>query len=263
MIRLTLENVGKEDYTIRGGPGWGRYLTFKASENGKEFHRIPIDPHVTHGDTGHGPLYHPKFFFTGVLPPGGSQHIVHIIQTKDMEAGELELKAIVWQKEVMLEAVVKLKLVEGGDEGGHSVFKEKEKRLIHKRVVYLHNRLGCRGGRSVHISDHERLKPMVEKAIKSEEKSTDVEYAVYLGVLRGFARQATQEDLDLADQAVQTLVKRFPKSWLRAHVYAALYMIHGDKRRDAYEEGRKLPESQPLYKNVGIESDPKKLDNAE
>ena len=91
----------------------------------------------------------------------------------------------------------------------------------------------------------------------SHESSLACEYAIYAGVLQSIHVLATAEDIKLAEEAAKALARRFPDSWLRAYAYGMLATVHfeksnSEKARAFAEKGLKLPESDPLFHNLGI-----------
>jgi hypothetical protein len=78
---------------------------------------------------------------------------------------------------------------------------------------------------------------------------------------------ATDDDIELAEEAAETLARRFPDSWLRAYAYGMLCTVHlergnSEKARAFAEKGLKLPESNPLFHNLGIIEKLEKLKSA-
>ncbi len=256
LAKLTLNNGGPRDYRLRGAVGWGRQLQVAHTDDTETGEFLPPDITQFEG------IYSPPYYFIGTIPPRASQYLVHMINTTRMKPGRLNLKALMRLNRETLwtpEATVRL-MGRPKDGGGResSCLSPDEQAFICKYVPRRHNRF-YRGRKDTPgLAQHRaELSRIVSKAMASHESSLACEYAIYSGVLQCIHVVATDDDIKLADEAAEVLAKRFPDSWLRAYAYGMLATVHfekgnSEKARAFAEKGLKLPESKPLFHNLGI-----------
>lgn len=261
LVKVEIHNAGVNTCKTLGGVGWGRkLLIFTRHEGGVE---KVISPDVLQMGTS----YIPAHVFTFDLPAGGTQSIVHIIQTKTMFQGRLSLRALIFQhREPLWTPEVTVKLLDEKNNGKkHGLLSPEEESVVYDYIPRRHNRFDrhlniSRGPRSL----HPKLVSIVKKAVVSNDVSIACEYALYAGVLLAIDAKATADDIKLAEEAAEAFAKRFPDSWLRAYAYAMLSTVHfergnSEKARAFAQQGLKLPESNPLFHNLGIMDSLEKL----
>jgi hypothetical protein len=256
LVRLTLRNAGSTAFQIIGEAGWGRSFNLLREDEAGRRELVPPDvPHVED-------FYMPPYFFRGELPPSRSQCIIHFVPTDLMTLGRVHLKAFFFQRgRIAFTWELPVEIVGGAknDKGrGPATLSPGEQAFIYSYVPRRHNSF-WRGPKAVHarVPDHGELVSIVRKAIASGEASLACEYALYAGVLQVIRLAAQPDDIKLAEEAAEALEKRFPNSWLRAYAYGMLCTVYlergnAEKARTLAEKGLKLPESDPLFHNLGI-----------
>jgi hypothetical protein len=246
LVKITIRNTGEQDYEIVGDPGWGRWMSIASAREGEEFKRLRADAPEEHIMA--GGLMNPIYRFTGTLAPGARQRILQTIRTTKMAPGRIRLKAILYQghatgRHVIETAPITVELLTKLEDDEPPVLSAEEWRLVCWYVADFHNHL-ARSRRAT------GLPAIVRKALAGKGATPELEYALYAGALLFAQYQTTPEDLALAEEAARAFLARFPKSWLRAHAYAALAIVHTAQARRAIEAGQALPESVPLYENL-------------
>jgi len=233
LLKLTLQNPQKEDYTIKGEPGWGRDLSILCAQGGAPFQWLA--PNVQRMETEAGYVYRPTYSFAGRLGSDKSQCLLQLIQIQDARPGSLRLKAVLNQGILLNSEEVVVSLVEAEETQTNRALTAVQKRLLYREVSRFHNRFGYRRS-----SD---LGPIIEKAKASSETTVETEYALYAGVLQGISGDATNEDRALAKES------------------AKAFLVHrkeGDTEAAelALKAGQALPESYPLFQNLGLVEEP-------
>jgi hypothetical protein len=256
LIRLTIGNTSDIEYKIGGGPGWGRQLAVMTVGADGKVSWIP--PDVPHFDTDLGPMRVPPWFFVGSIAPQQSQHVLHMIETREMKPGPVAIRAVLLQQGPELWTPdVSVDILEAREGEASSTLSPDEQSFVYKNVGRCHNdsKAGLLGARWQ--PHHETLVRLVTKSVASDEQSLACEYALYAGVLQAIDATASPADIRLAEEAAEALQKRFPNSWLRAYAYGMLCTVYlergnAEKARTFAEKGLKLPESDPLFQNLGI-----------
>jgi hypothetical protein len=193
----------------------------------------------------------PTYEFGGKVAPGGSQFILHFIGTNGLQAGVLRLKAAIQLKQDEIESnTVSVVLTEPAEKPPQ-VFTPDEFVIIHNQVTPAHNLFR---GRSGNPELNKVAGELVQKAMQAANATTDCEYALYFAVLQCADKDASPEETVLADRACSALVRLFPKSWLRAHAFAALARRDLRRARQTIWEASKLAEAYPLLDNLGLHS---------
>ncbi|HUW55680.1 MAG TPA: hypothetical protein VMZ92_03530 [Planctomycetota bacterium] len=230
LVRITLHNADAEPYVLtrplpEGAPpapmrglGWGSGLYIYSAREAEDFKELPRD--APHGDSMMGPGYMPVYRFEGRLEPGGRQSILQFIRKPAFPAGVRRFQAVLYLRGRKIETPETAVEIREAAEQDPATFTAEERRIINGNVASLHNT--CYGNRQLART---RLKvlPVVRKALDSDERTLDCEYALYIGVLQGVeTRDATPDDVALAKQAGEALLERFPDSWLAGPVRAML-----------------------------------------
>ena len=266
LVKLTLRNVGEADYEIMDKAGWGRSFRISSVNDGGL--RSPVRSDVPHVEE----FYMPPYFFCGSLSPAEAQSIVHFVRTVPMMPGWVTFHAYFFQRGLRaLTPEVPLKIIGGVKEeagSGPATLNPDERSFIYRCVCHRHNSF-WRGRKTQpgRGPDHENLVAIVRKAMASDEASLPCEYALYAGVVQAIDVMASVDDVKLAEEAVEALEKRFPNSWLRTYTYAMLSTVHFErgnveKARSFAGKGSKLPESNPLFQNLGIMEKLQKLEGS-
>ena len=247
-LRLTLRNVASEDYDIEFETGWGTGVTIQFAREGEEFKYLNQEPYVIHGDTEIGPVYMPHFCFVGRLAPGEEQHILHVIRAEDLGVGTIRLKASFHGRGLRLESgEVTVVIAESPADAGKETYSGEELSRLYSYVVRYHNGFDLE---QRFAGEHTPLVATVEKALAGEGQTLDVEYALYAGVLQAMTNSPSAEDVILAERCFETLTKRLPDSWFRAHAQAALAAAHLSRAHVLAEGVAEQPG--PLRDNLGI-----------
>lgn len=264
LMRLTLTNISNIEYKVGGGLGWGRGLMIvTVSAEGKVGW---IAPDVPHFDTDLGGILVPPWFFVGSVAPQQSQQVLYMIETGGMKPGPVAIRAVLVQRRPELWTPdVSVDILKAREGEPSSTLSTDEQSFVYKNVGRCHNhsRAGLLGARWQ--TYHERVVCLVTKAVRSDEQSFACEYALYAGVLQAIDATASPADIRLAEEAAEALEKRFPNSWLRAYAYGILCTVYlergnAEKARAFAEKGLKLPESNPLFQNLGIMEKLEKLE---
>ena len=235
-------------------------MGFRFRTENREARSLPSD--VPHVDTNIGALPRPIYRFRGRLNAGDSQYLVQVIPTTDMAEGKIRFSASLRLRTkdgplTELESgEVAVKLVEPRREEEAGAFSPKEVRVICRAVVGYHNhrrRAGFYRG-----EEHDALAAVAKKALELDAKDLLTEYALYAAVFQELAPKATPEDLAFAEEAAKAFFERFRESWLRAHVYAAMFEIDPERARKLVENPFDLPGAELLFDNLGILDDVRK-----
>jgi len=250
VLKLTLRNAGADEYTVRGDPGWGSGIGITASEEGAPSRMLRVD--IRYLDTNLGSLPSPLYVFTGHIPTNSQQSIVQMIRTEDFLPGRVRLKATMgWLGTDQLQTEdVEVLLSRPKEDEKPALVDAKARSLINKQVSQRHNFFG--GFALGHLS-----RSLVQGLMDSQATTVDVENGLYAAVLQAIGPDATDDDRGLAEDAAKAFLERFPHSWLRAHACAALVTIYRKEGRDddaqrMIREGLSLPESRPLFQNLGF-----------
>ncbi len=261
LLKVTLSNVGLEDCGLVGRVGWGRGMGFKFRRENQEARWFPRD--VPHVDTDLGPMSRPIYFFTGWLNAGHSQELVQMIHSTDMITGTTYFQA--WMRIRTTDGLLKelespeiaVAVVETNDKGKYAdALLDEQVWAISRSVAACHNRRRTRASYR-HHEDNE-LVAVAENLLELGSTSLLAEYAIYAAVLQELAPRAAPEDIAFAQEAAKALFERFPESWLRAHVYAAMFEIDPERAKKLIENPFDLPGAELLFDNLGILDDVKK-----
>jgi len=206
-------------------------MGISSAREGEEFKQLRPDAPVEHIMA--GGLMDPIYRFTGTLAPG---------------PGQIRLKAILYQghatgRHVIETAPITVELLTKLEDDEPPVLSAEEWRLTCLYIARFHNHL-------VRARRAPKFPAIVRKALATEGATPELEYTLYAGALLFAQDRTTPEELALADRAARAFLARFPDSWLRAHAYAALAIVHIQQARAALKAGQALPESVPLYDNL-------------
>lgn len=244
LLRMTLRNDGQDAYRVIGQPGWGRGVEVLVGTEGGELQAL--QPDVRHLDTDLGARYKPVYFFGGTLAAGATQHVLQMIDTGRMKGGVVRVKAVVIQGAKRIESPeVSVRLLEAPAEDVALTLDEQIRGPVFRWIPSLHNHPGA-------TWQWEELSPLLLKAVTSKGVTIDCEYALYAAALQTMPARANLAQCELAEHAAREFLERFPHSWLRAHVCAALFRTYVVRALAAMEAGAKIPEAQPLFDNLGI-----------
>jgi len=246
LLKLTVRNTGAEPQRVQN-IGWGEGISIAVARDDGEFQQLDPTLYVSHGDTEVGPVYMPTYVTSGTLKPGEEQSILQMIYTHDMQPGRLRFRASLWSRKSEEIAVT---LVEPADEAEGGLVGPEARGPFLRTVARLHNH----GPTNIWLRDEERtaLMQIASKALESTKRDVEVEYGLYAGVLQAAADGPSAESIVLAEQCARVLIERFPKTWLQAHVDAALVIAHVNRARVVAEQGRERPLAKPLFEGLGI-----------
>jgi hypothetical protein len=260
MVRLTLKNESAAAIDVAGQPGWGRYLAiFRADEETDGFRELAPDAPLIDDEL--GGEFEPIYFFSGTLGPSQEQVMVLLLNTSKFSPGSVRLKAVLRQRSGLYEtaeAKVLMRRQEDVDDGG---LRRTDAAAIslYRDVVRVHNHFGQVP--SVTAVTREQ----VRRYTATDVRSSVAAWALYVGVLSGTRAQAGEQEREQSVQAGEAFLARFPESWLRAFVCAALFEIELFRERDMFAvryatTGLQYPEARPLYRHLGIEQRMQVLD---
>lgn len=246
LLKLTVRNTSTEPKEVEC-LGWGRGIKIRIANGDEDFRWLEPAGYVTHADTDIGPLYVPAYFIKGILKPGEEQSILQMIYTEKAPVGRLRFKATLLGRESEEVAVT---LVAPPNDVEHDFLTPEEREWFPRRMAYLHNQ----GVWGVGLTKNERaaLMRIASKALEATTSSVETEYALYAGVYQAVSIQPSTESIVLAEQCAKALVERFPNTWLRAHVDAALVLAHIHRARMVAEQGLEEPLGRPLFEGLGI-----------
>ena len=219
LVKLELKNNGAARYTIIGAIGWGKGMSILKAHGDED--PTAIRPEVPELCTDLGGMFRPVYWIKGELAPGEGQSIRQIIPTRDWTPGRTRLTARTVQltRKLIAEEIAVTLLTKEETEPG--VFTREEEAVLYRRVASLHNNPNSQPNR-------DGVTKLARKALRSKAATMNVEYALYAGLLQGTQGKPGVPELELAEEAGQALLDRFPDSLLRATTSAFL----GDVRAD-------------------------------
>jgi hypothetical protein len=252
LLELTAANTGNGDFNLWGAR-WGQKILIFRAYGDDAFERVQID--APHGE-GAGGIYLPPYFFNEQpVRAGESVALLQMVSTDRSRVGKVRFKASLGVRindkpATLVTDEVTVQLTEPQYEKAGELFTDEERTTLYTCARFYHN--FRRGALSLRDANHDGVVAIVRKALDSDQRSVEVEYALYVGILQEMAKKATPEDIALAEEAAKAMFERFPGSWLRAHVYAALFEIDPERAQKLAKDPFDLPGALLLFENLRI-----------